>query len=126
MTWVYSGQSNDTCDIYRSGNNPPNPPDVAGVKVYVIPRFRNIKGDFNGLFSYSHILLMPLNTDVRDGFTGSGTNNPGDNLYLPNGTSAGMELGVVFVCRRRMQGWAPDYLEVYCKATSWMYPSQEG
>jgi hypothetical protein len=126
MTWIYGGQANDTCDIYHSGNNPPNAPDVSGVKIYVIPRFRNIKGDFNGLFSYTHILLMPLDTDVRDGFAGTNPAGPTDTLYLPNSSSPGMEMSVIFVCRRRMRGWAPDYLEVYCTTDSWVYPTQEG
>ena len=120
--WIYSGQENDTCDIYHSGNNPPSSPDVAGVKIYVIPRFRNIKSNFNGLFTYTHIILMPLGTDVRDNYP-TGT---GDALYLPSGAQAGAQLDVVFVCRRRMSGGVPDYLEVYALATSWSYPTNEG
>lgn len=126
MTWIYSGQTNDTCDLYHANNSPPNAPDAAGVRIYVIPRFRNIKANFNGLFSYTHVLLVPLNTDVRDGFAGSNPSGIGDMLYLPSVAAIGMELSVVFVCRRRMQGGAGDYLEVYCKAEAWVYPGQEG
>jgi hypothetical protein len=124
--WIYSEQTNDTCDVYRSGNSPPSPPDVAGVPVYVLPRFRNIKGNFNGLFDYTHVLYVPLGTDVRDGFSGSGAPTGADTLYVPSGAAAGMELTVQFVCRRRLSGGLPDYLEVYAKATSWNYPTQEG
>jgi hypothetical protein len=49
---VFLFTPNDTCDIYRGGNMPPSAPNVAGVKILVVPRFRNIRGDFAGLFKY--------------------------------------------------------------------------
>ena len=109
MSFLFDGVTNDTCDMYRSGNAPPSAPAVAGVRVYVIPRFRNIKANFNGLFTYTHILCMPLGTDVRDSYHGGAS----DALYLPNGPSWGIHLDVVFVCRRR---GTLDYLEVSATA----------
>jgi hypothetical protein len=110
MSFLFSGVTNDTCDIYRSGVAPPSVPAVAGVRVFVVPRFRNIKANFNGLFTYTHILCMPLGTDVRDSYHGGAS----DALYLPNGPNWGIHLDVVFVCRRRAGG--RDYLEVYASA----------
>ncbi len=126
MAWVFDGQSNDTCDIFRAGTSPPHAqPAVAGVPVYIVPRFRNLKGNFQGLFQYTHIVYMPLGTDVRDAFTGLNFNQAtGDILYVPNQQNPGFSLGVVFVCRRRI---GVDYLEVYCFAQSkGGYPQLEG
>jgi hypothetical protein len=126
MSWVFDGQSNDTCDIFRAGTAPPHSqPVVQGVPIYIVPRFRNLKGNFQGLFQYTHIVFMPLNTDVRDVFTGLNfTQATGDILYVPNQQNLGFSLGVVFVCRRRI---GEDYLEVYCYAQSkGDYPQVEG
>ncbi|HEY7312056.1 MAG TPA: hypothetical protein VH643_22015 [Gemmataceae bacterium] len=111
MSFLFTGVTNDTCDIYRAGSSPPSPPAVGGVRVFVIPRFRNIKANFNGLFTYTHILCMPLGTDVRDNYGGGAA---ADVLYLPNGPNWGVQLLVSFVCRRR--GDSLDYLEVYANA----------
>jgi hypothetical protein len=126
MTWIFTAQSNDTCDIFRSGTGPPlDAPAVAGVPIYIVPRFRNLKGNFQGLFQYTHIVYMPLGTDVRDVFTGSNfIQSTGDILFIPDQQNPGFTLGVVFVCRRRI---GADYLEVYCFAQSkGGYPQQEG
>src|SRR5947209_16154191 len=94
--------TNDTCDIYRFGHSPPSAPDVPGVAVHVIGRFRNIKANFLPQLAYDHILLMPLGTDVRDAWDGVNANN-GDVLYLPNKNS-GFTLQVNFVYRTRTAG----------------------
>jgi hypothetical protein len=128
MPFVFAGQSNDTCDVYRSGQGPGGVPAVAGVKIYVVPRFRNIKGNFAGLFAYTHVLYVPLNTDIRDGWNGFAAIG-GDTLFLPNGgtTTWRLKLIVQFVCRRRAskQGQS-DFLEVYCQSSQANYPTPEG
>ena len=126
MAWIFDGHSNDTCDIFRAGTAPPHyQPAVSSVPVFIVPCFRNLKGNFQGLFQYSHIVFMPLNTDVRDAFTGLNFQQAaGDILYIPNQRNPGFALGVIFVCRRRI---GEDYLEVYCFAEAkGDYPQLEG
>ena len=66
-TWpgVFDGQSNDLRHLPGRATLRRAQPAVAGVPVYIVPRFRNIKGT-SGPFQYTHIVYMPLGTDVRD------------------------------------------------------------
>jgi hypothetical protein len=93
--------ANDSCDVYRGANAPPAPPDVAGVKVYVVPRFRNIRGDFMGLWKYTHVFYLPLAADVRDN----------DSLYLPD--KNGAQFTVSFVGRARTGKANADFRVAY-------------
>jgi hypothetical protein len=101
---------NTTCDIYRGNSQGPpvGSPDVSGVKITLIERFRNIKPPVEGIppFGvYSHILYMPPTTDVRDGgATGI------DEIYIPN--KNGTRFIVVWVARTG-QGTALDIKVVY-------------
>jgi hypothetical protein len=116
---------NDTCDIYHPPNTPPAGPDVAGVKCFIYPRFTNIHANFAGLFNYTHVLLMPLGTDVRDSYPTGGS---GDNLYIPQyQAGAGyITAQVQFVARKRVPG-GNDYLEVYAlMVVVGNYPTIEG
>ena len=112
--------SNDTCDIYRYTNVPPAAPDLAGVPVLVVPRFRNLKGNFNAGFTYTHIISLPLSADVRDNYP---TDGNGDKLYVPNQSSFTI-FTVNFVERVRVGGGL-DYKRAYC-TVSYRYPTEEG
>lgn len=115
--------ANDTCDIYRNGSSPPSAPAVAGVGIHVVPRFRNIKGSFAGLFHYTHVIYLPLGTDVRDSWNGA-PGPAGDKLYIADKNS-GFYVVVQLVARRRL-GSGYDYLEAYCHTGSITYPTDEG
>ncbi len=54
--------SNATCDIYRAGNLPPSPPDVAAVPCVLIPYSRNIKPVSGVPGQYTHLLRVPATT----------------------------------------------------------------
>jgi hypothetical protein len=87
--------TNTTCDIYHTGNGPPNPPDVAGVACFFKPINRhaiNYGTSPSSLPFATHLLLVPATTDIRDGFTStSPTQGLGagsyDTVYIPNKNS---------------------------------------
>lgn len=85
---------NTTCDIYRFGNAPPAAPDVAGVPCSLFPRITDVPfSKFTAGKAWTHTLLLPFETDIRDGYDGlqfqAGTE---DVAYIPdkNGTPFGV------------------------------------
>jgi hypothetical protein len=104
-----------TCDIYRVGTNPPSAPAVSGVKCHLEGRFRNIKT----AATYTHIMYVPIDTDIRDGF-GGGTQN--DSLYVPD--KSGTQFKTVFVERIRW-GAGNDYLRVYLTRQIPAFPTNQ-
>jgi hypothetical protein len=100
--------ANVTLDIYRSGNAPPNPPDVAGVRGHLFEKFGNIKPPGSATMpygSYTHVLYVDVGTDIRDG-AGGGT----DKVYVPN--QSGTQFSVVWVARQG-RGTSLDLKLVY-------------
>jgi hypothetical protein len=104
--------TNTTCDIYRSGNAPPNPPDVAGVAGNLQPHGTNIKT--SGTAPYTHALDVPLTTDIRS--------SPQDTIYVP--TQSGTPFTVVWVERIRVAG-GNDYKRAYLKRKAVTWPSNQ-
>jgi hypothetical protein len=111
--------ANTTCDIYRHGNAPPANPDVAGVKCYLAPYGQSTLTTNN----YTHVLLVPSNTDVRD------TAGPGslvldtancDYVYVPN--KNGTKFGVVLV-RRVGLGTPTDHKRVILQRQATTFPT---
>jgi hypothetical protein len=98
---------NNTCDVYRSGNSPPSPPDVAGVQCYLMPYGQSSLTTPN----YTHILYVAVTADIRDNFIASTFSAGGsaDTVYIPN--HAGTPFAVVLV-RRYGQGTPSDHLRV--------------
>jgi hypothetical protein len=97
---------NDTCDIYRSNVTPPGPAAETGVKVFIKPNFINIK-PASPDFSYTHVICLPLSTDVRDDWPSGLT---GDSLYVPDDNS-----NIFFVERVRIdKAGGNDFLRAYC------------
>jgi hypothetical protein len=118
--FLWQGQTNDTCDIDRAGGAA----GPRGVSCYVIPRWKNIKGNWGQLFSYTHAIYLPLGTDVRDSWTGA-NGSGGDTIYLPNKAGYGISMVVAFVARERVGG-GNDYLVAYCQQNLVNYPTTEG
>ncbi len=108
--------TNTTCDIYRNGNIPPATPDVAGVKVALIPRSTNIKPTAAGIGQYSHLMMVPIGTDIRD----VGSVGGPDTVWIPNKT--GTPFVVVWVARKG-QGTALDCLEALLMRQNPTYPT---
>jgi hypothetical protein len=105
--------TNTTCDVYRAGNGPPAAPDVAGVRCHLTPKGASTLTTV----LYTHVLLVPPTTDVRDGYVVTSLQaNPGntatvqlgvaDRVYVPdrNGT-----LFRVVLVRRQGQGTGLDH-----------------
>ena len=108
--------ANVTFDVYRDGNAPPADPDVAAATGRLFAEFR--AGLTAGLGPsdarpvYSHVLLAPLDVDVRDAYDDGAfdTGQPADTLYIPD--QAGTPFRVVFV-ERLERGTASDHLRVF-------------
>jgi hypothetical protein len=123
--------ANTTCDLYRFNNHPPSPPDVAAVPCH-------LQGDFTRRMEtgekevpslrYTHVLLVDVSVDVRDGFTtwppqgqpGPATNY--DQVFVPN--QNGTLFKVVFV-ERCGRGTAADHKRVYLDRGAPTWPSND-
>lgn len=109
---------NTTCDIYRSGNGPPAAPDVAGVRLYLKSAFVAGQEQAEGTssISFTHIAIVPLDTDVRDA--------PGaDSIYVPDQNGTGFT--VQWVERHRTGAVSSDYKRVYLNRNVPNYPTNE-
>lgn len=89
---------NTTCDIYRSGNNPPTAPDVAGVRgqlkaLYGVGLER---GESDGISKkFTHMLLVACPTDIRDAYDAGSIGTTADTVYIPDKDGVGYK--VVYV-----------------------------
>lgn len=99
---------NTTCDIYRLGRAPPDPPDVAGVLAALLPRLGNLKADV----VYTHWIDLPLTTDVRTT----------DLLFVPD--QMGTKFSVVAWQRLRLGG-SNDCKRAYLNRQAVTWPTQE-
>ena len=110
--------SNATCDIYRLGNHPPHPPDVAGVSCVLIPCSRNIKPTATVPGQYTHLLRVPAATDIRD----SGNFAGADTVFMPD--KNGTPYLVVWVARQ-CRGTALDHKEVVLLRQNPTFPTND-
>jgi hypothetical protein len=84
---------NTTCDIYRAGRAPPQAPDVANVKCFLVSKGQSTLTTPY----YTHALLVEVTTDIRDAFTNFTTPGTHDNVYVPAGATTQTQFGVVLV-----------------------------
>lgn len=95
-----------TLDVYRSGNAPPTDPDVQATgrmrEIYTAGRELDAQGSGN---VPSHVIVVSLATDVRDGDTEIGT--AGDDVYIPD--KDGTQFSVYAVVRKGSERWC------YCR-----------
>jgi hypothetical protein len=115
--------ANTTCDLYRSGNAPPSPPDVAGVSGYLqgdyMRRMETGEHEAAGM-RYTHVLLLDASVDVRDGFNAwPSAGSSGDGVYVPDQT--GTRFVVRFVELKQRGGSA--YKKVYLDRTLLTWPT---
>lgn len=120
---------NTTCAIYRAGRLPPQPPDLAGIPGHLHADFRRRleigEGEMPQL-RYTHLLLVDLNVDIRDGFTGWPQSGPpagaADTVYIPdpNGTPF-----IVRFVERRLRGTPTEHLRVYLDRGYPPWPTDE-
>jgi hypothetical protein len=112
---------NNTCDIYRPGSAPPDAPDVAAVPCYLSSDFerrQEIGEDMDVGNKYTHVMLVDLTTDIRDGWNSFTNHGFSDIVYIPdqNGTA----FRVTFV-ERKNRGQPGDHKKVYLnrKGPTW-------
>lgn len=110
--------ANSTCDVYRSTNSPPSPPDVANVSCALRPAFSE-----GGAASYTHLMLVAADVDVRDAYVGDGSYVEQDTVYVPSGATAVGYL-VRFV-ERVGRGTAQDHKRVYLDRLAPTWPTDD-
>ena len=117
--------SNTTCDIFRVTNNTTTP-NVAGVPIYLVPRF-SAGGThaFQAGLEYDHVLFCDTATDIRDGYSGGVSGVTADNVWVPAyNAGRGTKFTVVFV-ERIGRGTAVDHKRVYVQRLAPAWPTNE-
>jgi hypothetical protein len=116
--------ANTVCDVYRAGNGPPAPPDVAAVPGRFDPDYRRglEKGEGDTSGKFSAVLLVDVGTDVRDDYSGGSYGPNPDRVMIPSQT--GMLYTVQFV-ERRGRGTPHDHLRVYLVRAAVSWPTTE-
>jgi hypothetical protein len=116
---------NTTCDIFRITNSTTTP-DVAGVSIYLAPRYSaGATHAFQAPLGYSHVMHCDTGTDIRDGYSGGVIGASADNVWVPayNG-GKGTKFTVVFV-ERVGRGTALDHKRVYLQRLMPVWPSSD-
>lgn len=101
-------KTNQTCDVYRSGNAPPAAPDVPQVPIYLENRYQDIKPGS----PYTHIVRFAVGVDIRDT----------DGLVVPDQTQN--TFTVVFVARVG-KGTSADHKIAYVNRTNAIWPTDD-
>jgi hypothetical protein len=117
--------SNTTCDVFRVNNNTTTP-NVAGVSVYLVPRF-SAGGThaFQSALEYSHVLYCDATIDIRDGYSGGTIGLTADNVWVPSyNAGKGTKFTVVFV-ERIGRGTGVDHKRVYVQRLSPAWPTND-
>jgi hypothetical protein len=120
--------NNTTCDIYRNGNSPPAAPDVAAVKIFLTANFaqdhdKAITG--TTYLRWTHTALVPLGTDIRDGYAAGLTSVNAvnqDTIYVPD--KNGTHFTVIFV-ERINRNTPQDCFRVYLQRVAPGWPTQQ-
>jgi hypothetical protein len=118
---------NTTCDIYRSGNSPPAAPNVAAVACHLRADWGGgqDQGDRASLpvdLTWTHILLIDVAIDIRDGYAGGLSFMEQDSVYVPN--QNGTKFKVVFV-ERVFRGQTQDHKRAYLDRFVSSWPTNE-
>jgi hypothetical protein len=116
---------NTTCDIFRI-NNGTTTPNVAGVPIYLVPRFSaGATHAFQGTLEYSHVLYCDATTDIRDGYSAGVIGLSADNVWVPAyNAGRGTKFTVIFV-ERIGRGTALDHKRVYLQRLSPSWPTND-
>ncbi|MBM3997052.1 MAG: hypothetical protein FJ303_23305 [Planctomycetes bacterium] len=116
---------NTTCDIYRSGNAPPAAPDVAGVACFLKSEWlgSNQAGDRGvPLYTWTHIMLIDVSVDIRDGYLGANAFAAQDNVYIPD--KNGTRFVVTFI-ERVQRGTLQEHKRVFLDRQTPNWPSND-
>jgi hypothetical protein len=119
---VFSFTPNVTVDIYHSGGG-----SVLGIQGMLqadyLRREEAGKGE-SGAFRWTHTLLLPQGTDIRDAYD-AGTQPGGqDTVWLPHNSASGTPFRVQFVETKAWNTpWA--YLKVYLDRGTPPWPTRQ-
>jgi hypothetical protein len=116
---------NTTCDIYRGGAGPPDPPSVAGVVCHLQAALLDAPMAGPAAESplrFTHRMLVALNTDIRDRYDAGSALGLADQVYIPD--RAGTAFKVVFV-DRPYRGTSYDVKRVFLDRRVPTWPSEQ-
>jgi hypothetical protein len=117
--------ANTTCDIYRFGRAPPLAPDVAGVPCFLVPMFGQAKEHGEGdtpTGKYTHLLLVDVGVDVRDGYALGIFGSSYDSVWVPDKNGTGFRVAFV---GRALRGTGQDHKRAYLARKQPAWPSSE-
>ena len=116
-----------TCDIWRNGNLANPSPDVANVPCVLqasyYDRMEHGEGD-SAICRYTHTMLLPVGTDLRDGYSYGTYNNSPDSVVIPAG--AGTTLGTIFnvtFVETKAKGTPQEHLKAYLDRITPQWPT---
>ena len=112
--------SNFLVDIYRGSALPPAPPAVTAVPAYFIPYGRSTLTTPY----YTHKILLPLGTDVRDDYINSGLTSYSSLSDRICGTGQTTAMWVVILARFVASQTAFAHIECLVKRLTNKYPNQ--
>ena len=118
---------NTTCDIYRAGTSPPlSSPAVAGVPCYLKSDWRGGQeaGDRTNsdADTWTHVMLIDVGVDIRDGYTGLQNQSQQDSVYIPD--QNGTRFHVVFI-EFVQRGTPNEHKRVYLDRQAPTWPTNE-
>lgn len=118
-------QPNTTCDVYRSGVSKVNPPSVAAVPCALLPAFRpGLEAAELGSAAllWTHLLIVDLDTDLRDDYDAGAFGAGGDTVYVPDQNGTGF---LVLFVERVGRGTAHDHLRAYLQRRDVTWPTTD-
>lgn len=118
-------QPNTTCDVYRYLNAPPAAPDGAGVPGLLLPDWRRGQeagGRSTPWLTWTHVMLVDANVDIRDLYLGVAATSLNDRVYVPD--QSGTPFNVVFV-ELVQRGTPNEHKRVYLDRQQPAWPTNE-
>jgi hypothetical protein len=118
--------TNTTCDIFRAAVLPPGgSPAVTAVPCALQCDWRGGQeaGDRNnGACTWTHIMLVPMSVDIRDGYVGISSQAAQDTVFIPDHT--GTRFNVIFI-ERVQRGTPNEHKRVYLDRQAPVWPSDQ-
>ncbi|NBO91607.1 MAG: hypothetical protein EBV06_04730 [Planctomycetia bacterium] len=110
------------CVVYRASNSPPSVPDVRVASCRLTPRGASSP---TTTAEYTHVLIVPTTTDIRDDFTaGATTFGPNaDKVFVPDELSP-VTYRVLLV-RRMGRSTSQDFKECLLVRTAVTWPTDD-
>jgi hypothetical protein len=118
--------ANATFDLFHLGSLPPlGSPAATGVAGFLKSDWRGGQeaGDRNNdALTWTHIMLVDISVDIRDGYVGASVFSPQDAVYIPD--QHGTRFNVIFI-ELVQQGTAQEHKRVYLDRTTPTWPTND-